>query len=347
MIRLYGRLICLFTVVIAAAVSTEEASNARSAVSCPEITVIDIHGSGAGPNESSATGAFMTVRLRNLLEGRRLEFQTVPFDAAGGLPALTGSALKLPAAYHKSVVRTKNWLRKRLEKLAEVCQNTKVILTGYSQGAQVAGDVYQEKSWKQVVGVALFGDPYYNHSDTSNRFGWNVAPKRRIRTKLDGALVGRNPRPAFDSGKILSFCHQFDPVCQAPLSRFEQLRYRTSQHKNYTEFGEPETAAAHFVKLLKEVLKPTTPNEWSTKRNYEGPSRLYLRFGANLTAPQWASCSPNFCIVCTEDVVHVFSVADSIVEIGQIQVRADPRQSLRGLGIPERDVEILLAPRRP
>lgn len=253
MSRLYGKLICLFTVVIAAAVSTEEASSARSAVTCPEITVIDIHGSGAGPNESSAAGAFMTVKLRNLLKGRRLKFETVPFSAAGGLPALTGGALKLPAAYHKSVVRTKNWLRKRLQNLADTCRNTKVVLTGYSQGAQVAGDVYQERTWLQVVGVALFGDPYYNHSDTSNRFGWNVAPKQRIKTKLDGALAAPAPRPAFNSRVVRSFCHQFDPVCQAPLSRFEQLRYRTSQHNNYTEFGEPETAAAHFVKLLKEV----------------------------------------------------------------------------------------------
>lgn len=217
------------------------------ALACAEVTVIDSHGSGQGAGEVSEPGMKLVAELQELLPSTNFQTISVPFKAAGGALTLVGAALKLPAGYHKSVVKAKLWLGYKIQKLDKDCPETKVILTGYSQGAQVVGDVYRWEYWENVLGVVLFGDPYYSHTDSSDRFGLNVPPKKRIKTRLDGALGSRFD---FDSPKVLSFCHQEDPFCQAPLSFFELIHYRSSQHNNYHKLGEPKLAAKHLFRLL-------------------------------------------------------------------------------------------------
>jgi hypothetical protein len=218
---------------------------------CVDILIIDVHGSDEQAYEISPTGNELATEIRDRTSGKKFKVITVPFKAAGGWPTLTGAALKLPAGYHKSVMNMKSWLRKTMDDLSRDCPSSALILTGYSQGAQAAGDVYQEREeWPQIVGVALFGDPYYNHKDSSDRFGLNVKPRKRMDNQFNGGLAMPRPRKPFDSSKVLSFCHQWDPVCQNPLNAKKFLQGRPSEHNNYTEFSEPETAAKYFAKLL-------------------------------------------------------------------------------------------------
>lgn len=213
---------------------------------CSDVQVFDLHGLDSRAGQISLPGDRFVTTLRNLWPTRRIDMQTSMFDAEGGPPVLFGAATKLPLAYYNSVERAKDSLRQQLDDIASQCPSTRVFLVGYSQGAQVVGDVYQEQARPDVVGVALFGDPYYNHSDSSDRFGLNIKPKQRIKTKLDGALAAPKPRKAFNSKQVMAFCHQEDPVCQAPLSSFELAHFGTGQHKNYDQFGEPEAAAKYF-----------------------------------------------------------------------------------------------------
>ena len=122
-----------------------------------------------------------------------------------------------------------------------------VLLTGYSQGAQVTADVYQNGSTRNVLGVVLFGDPYFNPKDPAvdrgdysrhpGRDGWFGA---RIRFGTEPGVVSR--------GRVISYCHDGDPVCQGPLPPQDWPAFLT-YHNNYDRLNEPATAARFFAQL--------------------------------------------------------------------------------------------------
>lgn len=331
--------------------SKSASSNQSTATSCADYDVIDIHGLDGKASEASPPGAKFAAELRLQWPSKRIDLLASPFKAPGGLFTVSGAGLKLPTGYYKSVVKTKEWLRGQLEGLAKDCPNTKVILNGYSQGAHVVGDVYQEQSWGQVIGVVLFGDPYYNHADSSDRFGLNIKPKQRIKTKLDGALAAPKPRKAFNSKQVVAFCHQEDPVCQAPLSSFELMHFKTGQHKNYTSFKEPEEAAKYLAIPAADANdspKPAsaTVDKWPTKRN-DGTTVFSMWLAANyLILSDWTSCDPNYCLVGSSDTVFVISIANGFDQIGSgIPIgAASPRAELGKRKVPEQDIDKLLAP---
>lgn len=317
--------------------------------SCADYDVIDIHGLDGNANEASPPGAKFATELRLQWPSKRIDVLTSPFKSPGGFFTLSGAGLKLPLGYYRTVVKTKNWLRDQLQGLVKDCPGTKVILSGYSQGAHVVGDVYQEQSWPQVVGVVLFGDPYYNHADSSDRFGLNIKPKQRIKTKLDGALAAPKPRKAFNAEQVVAFCHQEDPVCQAPLSSFELAYFKMGQHKNYTKFKEPEEAAKYFAKLEGSGTSPPPPSapaeKWPTNRN-EGTTVFSMWLAVNfLIMPDWVSCDRNYCIAGSGDMVYVISIVDGFDQIGWVRTSiADPRAGLKQVGTPDQDIDKLLAP---
>jgi hypothetical protein len=161
--------------------------------------------------------------------------------AGSGIPGL--------GAYHDSVVEGKVWLRQHLKFIVAKCATaTKLVLVGYSQGAQVAADVYQDlqsaQLRRQILGVALFGDPYFNASDdTTDRGDYNHA--------LNGILayVRRFSRPKFSPNSaehVLSYCHKHDPICQERLKLWELAYYGRSQHKNYIEKDREVRRAANY-----------------------------------------------------------------------------------------------------
>ncbi|HVO86628.1 MAG TPA: cutinase family protein [Candidatus Binatia bacterium] len=305
---------------------------------CPDILVIDMHGSGYQAYWLTSTGGSMKYALQVLLKPERVSIMAVPFAAVGGPTALLGAALKAPASYYKSVTRMKNWLRSELVSLRTRCPDTKVILEGHSQGAQAAGDVYQERHWPNVAAVVLFGDPYYNHADSSDRFGLNVSANRRIKTKLDGALGTRRP---FNNKAVLSFCHQEDPICQAPLSAYELIRFRTTQHGNYSEWGETEQAAHYLINngLLGNVK--LAASKWPTNRDDGSPALFHSADSHGSGAQVWSSCSPNYCLVGNGDLVFVYQLAGMEL-VAIVNEDEDPHGMLQLEQIPEKDIEQLL-----
>jgi hypothetical protein len=208
---------------------------------CPDYALYDNRGSGEDMDSLSPPGAAFMTRFLQLHRGANIEEYTNPYPAAGGDWNLFGAFVKVPhmGAYHDSVVEGKRWLTRATWIMGTECPSTRVIVTGYSQGAQVSADVFQDHGWQYIDALVLFGDPYFNGRDPVDRGNYSE--------KFNGGLSFLHaPRPLFTVKRhwVLSFCHRWDPVCQGPLAYLS--RYGFTNHKNYDKFGEPELAAETF-----------------------------------------------------------------------------------------------------
>jgi hypothetical protein len=117
-----------------------------------------------------------------------------------------------------------------------------LILLGYSQGAQVTGNVYQRLKpgeRRRIAAVVLWGDPRFNPLDL----------KANREDHPGVGLLG--PRSRFpDPGKVFSYCNTHDPICQEPLSKAEYLHYRLKEHSLYWQSEQAENngkAVASFL----------------------------------------------------------------------------------------------------
>jgi len=233
---------------LAAGASRPPAGQAGGASGCADYVVIDSRGSGAPRGLSGPGLAFYKAFRAEILrrDGRAVvRSQQNPYPAWGSIPSFVAALANLPLRYHRSVSEGKRELRAIIGSLLadEDCPDTRLILTGYSQGAQVAGDVAQERPSRRIIGVVLFGDPHFNSRDAG-------AARGDFERGLDGALGTRPVFAGWLRGRALSYCHKHDPVCQGPLSYYELARYRFSRHTNYDKLGEPEEAAKFLARFV-------------------------------------------------------------------------------------------------
>ncbi len=205
---------------------------------CDSYYLMDSRGSGEHYGLSTP-GRIFAQEFSRLHPSASLGIATNPYPAVslwGSWRAflnLVGAGTGIPklGAYHDSVVQGKHWLSTQIASRIVKCDHAKILLIGYSQGAQVTADVYQKISAglrRHISGVALFGDPYFNPHD-------DVADRGKFGHALHGVL-GHRPIFATDTHKhVLSYCHKYDLICQAPFTAFPvaAVRYKLSQHKNY------------------------------------------------------------------------------------------------------------------
>ncbi|KAK8120818.1 hypothetical protein PG999_004938 [Apiospora kogelbergensis] len=142
-------------------------------------------------------------------------------------------------AYCKSVGSGVAFALNAVETYAKACPNSKIVLTGYSQGAHLMGDVMsgagglipnqnctQAKTAplaaaaaEKVMAVTLFGDVRHTASQTYN-LGEGAAKSGilpRNGTQLDGLNI--------HSEKIHSWCNGEDPVCSSGNDMEQHLTY--------------------------------------------------------------------------------------------------------------------------
>jgi hypothetical protein len=241
-------LVCtLVTLVMAGAgVSASTHLGAGAArTACARYVIVDTRGSGDPINKLSRPAARFVATWKGLHKGSRVQVVTNPYPAPDW-KSFAGAGLKLPGSYYRSVVEGKQWLANFLGLLAQqdspCSKRRRILLVGYSQGAQVTGDVVQKRGVKlasgvfdQLLGVVLFGDTYFNSADPVDRSDFEHG--------RNGWLGKRGVFEESIQPYVLSYCHAHDPVCQGPLHNGEWL---TSQHTNYEKLGEPEEAAKHF-----------------------------------------------------------------------------------------------------
>ncbi|KAK8069956.1 Alpha/Beta hydrolase protein [Apiospora phragmitis] len=175
-----------------------------------------------------------------------------------GLPAGTtcGSTdIQYPATfdvYCKSVGSGVSFALKAVEAYAAACPDSKLVLTGYSQGAHLMGDVLsgagglipnqnctQAKTKplaahaaEKVAAVMLFGDVRHTANQTYNLA--EGAGKSGILPRAGAQLTGLNVY----SNKIHSWCNGEDPVCSSGND--------IDQHLTYFDQFTPDAAA--FIK---------------------------------------------------------------------------------------------------
>lgn len=176
-------------------------------------------------------GAAFAVALANKLPRGTVTFDPVIYPAIGLLgnwrkiinAVGAGTKIGFLGAYNGSVNDGKRSLRQVIEDEAKLCAKVKLVLVGYSQGAQAVADVYQRdlspSQRSRIAGVVIFGDPYFNPADSTPDVG-SYDPNRH------GALGKRAPYPSSDT-PIFSICHLDDPICQGPG------RDNFAQHTNY------------------------------------------------------------------------------------------------------------------
>jgi hypothetical protein len=231
-------------------------------------TVIGVRGSGDPQSGEAKTdkygdkvhgmgnpGAAFAVDLANRLPKGVVTFDPIIFPAAGLLGDLrkvgtwgkfinalgAGAHVGFLGAYTGSVNDGKKALEQTVSDEERICPKIKLVLVGYSQGAQVVGDVYQRNLTSQqrsrIVGVVLFGDPYFNPND-------NAADESSFDPTRHGVLGTRGTYPANANGRVFSICHVHDPICQGPGS------IDFNQHGNYQSDSWVGTAAAYIAKKL-------------------------------------------------------------------------------------------------
>ncbi|MGA8745413.1 MAG: cutinase family protein [Solirubrobacterales bacterium] len=211
-----------------------------AAHNCSKYLEIDSRGSGEKAGILSPPGEEVYIALEGQLGyGHEVGIETNPYSAVGVF-SWTGIKQDLNgfgALIHKGQIGAyKASVREGTKDLSAIissqisgCSSTRLILVGYSQGAQVTGDVYQElspKAQQHVAAVALFGDPLYNHTDKAAD-----KPPNRLRNGTLGT------RPKFPTGhgiaEVFSYCQIYDPVCQWRIPWWAYVRYRLNQHKEY------------------------------------------------------------------------------------------------------------------
>ncbi len=232
----------------------------RAGINCANYILIDSRGSGEV--QTSPPGAVFWAAMTDYIRKQRPTATTLeidnPYPATGSDTVMVGALLKLPGAYHQSVVSGKQWLKNEIKSLSKTCPRGAILLSGYSQGAQVTADVYQAQSWPQVKGVVLFGDPYFNPADPADKGSFSKGKR--------GAL-GRRPLYARStSGKVVSYCHLHDPVCQGVD---QAILHGFSQHENYNKLGEPQAAARVLANKL--LAKPAAASQ-------PGASELFFTY---------------------------------------------------------------------
>jgi hypothetical protein len=213
------------------------------AAKCPKYVVYDSRGSGEPKGISNPGEAFLRGfrdRLKSLNVGGVVTPVSNRYPAVGvwswnplkvgdrlnGVGAILGIG-KLGAytdSTREGEAEVKSFVKDQVKSKCGKA-GTKIVLLGYSQGAQATGDAYEDlgaAQRKHIAAVAMWGDPLYNHTNH---------PADRDHRNKNGLLGTRKGLP--DGNKVFSYCNTHDPICQWPMSNAEYIWYRGKEHSLY------------------------------------------------------------------------------------------------------------------
>jgi Cutinase len=182
-------------------------------------------------------------------------------NADGWMWNLAGLVAKLPLGdYDASAAVGVADVLAATRQVISACPDTRVLLAGYSQGAQVSGDAYQlltPAERAHVLGLFLLSDPHRNASDLAADAG----------SASEGpARAGARPLfPVAVPEQVRSYCQAGDPVCDGPfhLNGWHlTLNDHPAKHLNYVTAKTggttyPEQAADYFAGLA--APNPSAP----------------------------------------------------------------------------------------
>ncbi|KAJ4286510.1 hypothetical protein N0V90_013210 [Kalmusia sp. IMI 367209] len=179
----------------AAGVDTTRDDLAQNAT-CADVTVVFARGTTEPGNVGLVTGPPFFDALKEQLGGKTLAVQGVEYPATF-------------AGFNRNGTDGVPSMTQFINQAITTCPDTKVVMSGYSQGALVVrgtADSLPADTMSKVNSVVTFGDP-------------------RNQTAITGA-----------EGKRLTICHENDAVCSGGFITVDHLTY-----------GEDAATAAQFV----------------------------------------------------------------------------------------------------
>ncbi|TQS40154.1 cutinase family protein [Cryptosporangium phraense] len=261
-----SRLWCLSLLCLCWVVPVGAVPAAATDSGCGDVTVVFARGSGQrlGQRESAAFLTSFSARLGVDVRATAYELGTASYGGARypavgvGVNSSDAFANLLDAAsfwtgneggrYRASVASGVAELRAYVGSRLAACPGERVVLAGYSQGAQVVGDALPGLPRDRVAYVGLFGDPKLSLPEGRGVFpaacrGRSLSPWRRGSVGCytdNGVLDARSPYVPRDvEGRVGSWCDRDDPVCNSNLADF-----RHSTHGSYARPGNAVDQAA-------------------------------------------------------------------------------------------------------
>ncbi len=255
-----------------------------SAASCDDVRFIFARGSGQslGDKEYNNFKTSIEAELKHANAKLKYHFYELGSSKHGdstypaiGLTLMSSIGANLSAgkyfSYGDSVEKGITELKSYISEVSSSCPNTKFVLGGYSQGAQVITMASEDLNASKVAYLATFGDPKLYLPEGKGLFpdacrGKNLSPYREYapncRTK-EGSLGAKRPyQTTAWSGKKGLWCNNKDIICGAgiDLSKGEGsniLEKATSSvisaHVSYVPDGIIASAAKTIVKKLQKV----------------------------------------------------------------------------------------------
>ena len=165
---------CFFMAILMAlslAINSTPVYPAEAATACKDYEVIFARGSGSKLGDADYVSFTKSLRAKLAAANVSYSFYELGTKVQGGyqypavevsnLGTLLGAKVSAGRAfsYGRSVKQGIGELKTYVNNLAEVCQDTKFIIAGYSQGAQVVSLSLAQLPAERILYVATFGDP--------------------------------------------------------------------------------------------------------------------------------------------------------------------------------------------
>ncbi|GAA5902568.1 hypothetical protein JCM6882_009319 [Rhodosporidiobolus microsporus] len=213
------------------------------------------NGAGAAGGAKCATGVHMIVARASTEPPGEGIIGAVADDVKQQVPGSDSVAVDYPATlsnYANSEAQGVSAMQDLLEEYAAACPGSKVVLMGYSQGAQVVGDVisggatgtgggfgkrikravhYRQRrqipAQANVVAIIQMGDPTFTLGQD-----FNVGNARK------GGIFARQDTSALEAvgDKIQSYCDSPDTFCDSGNSLATHLGYVNERGTDATDF---------------------------------------------------------------------------------------------------------------
>lgn len=277
--------IAVISIFISATYSVGETSALKIDDTCSQVELIFARGSGQSPksNEAERFREQVESRIKNPTTKHYYELGTETYgghkyEAINVGNVLNGNPIGAKASsgyafdYGKSVDSGVGELYNYLEKRNKKCPNARIVLGGYSQGAQVIGQTLPKLSsaiQNRIVFNALFGDPKLHLPEGEGIYpdacrGKNLSSWRRAIGDChtdNGSLGARKPYLANAmTTKTGLWCNAVDFVCGT-----SKFFYDTSGHGKYKlDGGAIDKAAIEIAQKIKTSLPTSQGNTINT-----------------------------------------------------------------------------------
>jgi hypothetical protein len=195
------------------------------------VRVISVRGTFEVLGESVLRDVFSAI----LGSGANAVLEGTPYPAVMDVNNPVGDF----AEYQGSVEQGVQSLQGIIQNVANTCPNQKIVLIGYSQGANVIADALcgprvatspalASNYGDHIAAVVMFGDPTHVGSQSFTQGGATSSGEQARMSNIECA-------PYTD--RMVSFCHPNDPICASGNDISEHLDY----------MPELDFAAAAFV----------------------------------------------------------------------------------------------------